>query len=165
MTGWMRASCPTYCARGCCGRCITENTDYGRLRELARTYQTLSQDLNRVMNRIKALYRGWGIASGGTQVYAPRFREEWVGKIEHTGVVGGPSCSIDSGWRAGLAANTASRVIGGEPETQSLETAASDSLHRSDSGSPLARVDANPTPVPQQATTVDLQWVGHRDAG
>jgi hypothetical protein len=28
------------------------------LRELGRSYQTLSQDLNRVMNRIKALYRG-----------------------------------------------------------------------------------------------------------
>jgi hypothetical protein len=35
------------------------------LRELARSYQTISQDLNRVMNRIKALYRGWGIACGG----------------------------------------------------------------------------------------------------
>ena len=56
------------------------------LRELARTYQTLSQDLNRVMNRLKALYRGWGIACGGTQVYAPRYREEWLGKIEHVGV-------------------------------------------------------------------------------
>ena len=31
------------------------------LRELARSYQTISQDLNRVMNRIKALYRGWSI--------------------------------------------------------------------------------------------------------
>src|SRR3974390_433723 len=28
------------------------------LRELGRSYQTISQDLNRVMNRIKALYRG-----------------------------------------------------------------------------------------------------------
>jgi hypothetical protein len=28
-------------------------------RELGRSYQTISQDLNRVMNRIKALYRGW----------------------------------------------------------------------------------------------------------
>ena len=56
------------------------------LRELARTYQTLSQDLNRVMNRLKALYRGWGIACGGTQVYAPRYREEWLGKIEPVGV-------------------------------------------------------------------------------
>ena len=38
------------------------------LRELARSYQTISQDLNRVMNRIKALYRG-----GGLPVREPRF--------------------------------------------------------------------------------------------
>ena len=29
------------------------------LRELARSYQTISKDLTRVMNRLKALYRGW----------------------------------------------------------------------------------------------------------
>src|SRR6201987_5127111 len=56
------------------------------LRELGRSYQTLSQDLNRVMNRLKALYRGWSIPSAGTQVYAPRYREEWLHKIEHAGV-------------------------------------------------------------------------------
>jgi transposase len=56
------------------------------LRELGRSYQTISQDLNRVMNRIKALYRGWSIRCAGTQVYAPRYREEWLGKIEHAGV-------------------------------------------------------------------------------
>ena len=56
------------------------------LRELARSYQTIGQDQIRVMNRIKALYRGWGIACGGTQVYAARYREEWLGKIEHVGV-------------------------------------------------------------------------------
>jgi transposase len=38
------------------------------------------------MNRIKALYRGWGIPCAGTQVYAPRYREEWLHKIEHAGV-------------------------------------------------------------------------------
>jgi transposase len=56
------------------------------LRELGRSYQTISQDLNRVMNRLKALYRGWGIGCAGTQVYAPRYREEWLQKIEHAGV-------------------------------------------------------------------------------
>ena len=56
------------------------------LRELARSYQTISQDLTRVMNRLKALYRGWGIACAGTQVYAPRYREEWLGKIAQAGV-------------------------------------------------------------------------------
>src|SRR5580700_6884030 len=56
------------------------------LRELARSYQTISQDLNRVMNRIKALYRGWGIACAGTQVYAARSREEWLSKLPQVGV-------------------------------------------------------------------------------
>jgi transposase len=56
------------------------------LRELGRSYQTISQDLNRVMNRIKALYRSWSIPCAGTQVYAPRYREEWLDKIEHAGV-------------------------------------------------------------------------------
>ena len=40
----------------------------GTLRELARSYQTISKDLTRVMNRVKALYRGWGIACAGTHV-------------------------------------------------------------------------------------------------
>ena len=56
------------------------------LRELARSYQTISKDLNRVMNRLKALYRGWGSPCAGTQVYAPRYREEWLNKIPHAGV-------------------------------------------------------------------------------
>jgi transposase len=56
------------------------------LRELARSYQTLSKDLTRVMNRLKALYRGWGIPCAGTQVYAPRYREEWLSKIAQAGV-------------------------------------------------------------------------------
>jgi len=42
------------------------------LRELARSYQTISKDMKRVMNRLKALYRSWGIPCTGAQVYAPR---------------------------------------------------------------------------------------------
>jgi hypothetical protein len=57
-----------------------------RLRQLGRSYRTISQDLNRVMNRIQALYRGWSIPGAGTQVYAPRYREEWLHQIEHAGV-------------------------------------------------------------------------------
>jgi transposase len=47
------------------------------LKELARSYLTISKDLTRVMNRVKALYRSWGILCGGQQVYAPRHRAEW----------------------------------------------------------------------------------------
>ena len=56
------------------------------LRELGRCYQTISNDLTRVMNRIKALYRGWAIPCAGTQVYAPRYRQEWLNKIPQAGV-------------------------------------------------------------------------------
>src|SRR5215813_13686193 len=38
------------------------------------------------MNRVKALYRSWGIFCGGQQVYAPRHRAEWLHKIEEGGV-------------------------------------------------------------------------------
>lgn len=56
------------------------------LKELARSYLTISKDLTRVMNRVKALYRSWGIACAGTTVYAPRHRSEWLSKISEAGV-------------------------------------------------------------------------------
>ena len=56
------------------------------LRELSRSYLTVSKDLTRVMNRLKALYRSWGIACSGMQVYAPRHRSEWLSKITEAGV-------------------------------------------------------------------------------
>jgi len=66
------------------------------LRELARSYQTISQDLNRVMNRVKALYRGWSIPCAGTQVYAPRYRGEWLARSSMRAYAGEPSCSLNS---------------------------------------------------------------------
>jgi transposase len=56
------------------------------LQELARSYLTISKDQRRVMSRLKALYRSWGIPCSGRQVYAPRHREQWLGKIAHAGV-------------------------------------------------------------------------------
>src|SRR5258708_19148215 len=56
------------------------------LKELARSYLIISKDVTRVMNRLKALYRSWGIACAGTQVYARRHRSEWLGRISEAGV-------------------------------------------------------------------------------
>ena len=58
----------------------------GTLKELARSYLTISKDLTRVMNRLKALYRSWGIACAGTSVYSPRHRAGWLAKITEVGV-------------------------------------------------------------------------------
>jgi len=56
------------------------------LQELARSYLTITKDLTRVMNRLKALYRSWAIPCAGTEVYAPRHRSEWLNKITEAGV-------------------------------------------------------------------------------
>jgi len=56
------------------------------LKELSRSYLTISGDLARVMTRVKALYRSWAIPCTGKQVYAPRHRAEWLAKITETGV-------------------------------------------------------------------------------
>jgi hypothetical protein len=45
------------------------------LRELARSYQTINKDLTRVMNRLKAAYRSWGIP-----VAAPRSMPSAIGR-------------------------------------------------------------------------------------
>jgi transposase len=57
------------------------------LKELARSYLTISKDLARVMTRVKAIYRSWGIACAGKQVYAPRYRAEWLAKLNELGVL------------------------------------------------------------------------------
>jgi hypothetical protein len=35
---------------------------------------------------VKAIYRSWAIPCSGKQVYAPRHRVEWLGKITEPGV-------------------------------------------------------------------------------
>lgn len=56
------------------------------IKELAQAYLTISKDLTRVMNRVKAIYRGWGIPCGGESVYNPRHREAWLIKITQASV-------------------------------------------------------------------------------
>ena len=56
------------------------------LKELVRSYLTITKDLGRVMTRVKALYRSWSIPCTGKQVYAPRHRGEWLARISEPGV-------------------------------------------------------------------------------
>src|SRR6516162_3924544 len=56
------------------------------LKELGRSYLTVSKEITRTMNRIKSLYRSWAIPCSGTTVYAPRHRGEWLAKIMEPGV-------------------------------------------------------------------------------
>jgi transposase len=58
----------------------------GTLKELGRSYLTVTKDMTRVMNRIKSLYHSWAISCPGSGVYSPRHRAEWLGKIAELGV-------------------------------------------------------------------------------
>jgi hypothetical protein len=54
---------------------------YRTLRELGRTHAMLVQDVVRVQNRIKALYRSRGVAVAGTSVYSENNRNEYLAKL------------------------------------------------------------------------------------
>jgi transposase len=64
------------------------HADHGlrAMKELVRSYLTITKDLSRVMTRVKAIYRSWGIPCSGTQVYSSSHRSEWLEKICESGV-------------------------------------------------------------------------------
>src|SRR5258708_6213878 len=77
--------------RSCCVATSSRRFYHGEhgmrtLKELGRSYLTITKDLTRVMSRIKALYRSWAIPCSGAGVYAPRHRAEWLDKIPEPGV-------------------------------------------------------------------------------
>jgi transposase len=66
------------------------------LKELARSYLAVTQDLTRVMNRLKALYRSWAIPCAGERVYAARHRQQWLIKISERVYAAGPSSTTSN---------------------------------------------------------------------
>jgi len=55
------------------------------LKELARSYVSLQQDGTRIMNRVKAIFRGRGIRCRDTSIYQPKNRKEWLEKLKDNG--------------------------------------------------------------------------------
>ncbi len=56
-----------------------------KLKELVRSYQSLVGDSTRIMNRIKAVFRGRGIACTGREVYRADRRDQWLEKLSEPG--------------------------------------------------------------------------------
>jgi len=86
VTRWTRGGWPSDCVPDCCALSTTGENGLRTLRELARSYLTISKDQGRVMSRLKALYRSWGIPCSSSQVYTQRHREQWLSKIAQPGV-------------------------------------------------------------------------------
>jgi transposase len=55
------------------------------LKELVRTYDCLVSDTTRVMNRLKAIFRGRAIACGGHEIYRQNRRGQWLEKLKEPG--------------------------------------------------------------------------------
>jgi hypothetical protein len=127
------------------------------LKELSRSYLTISKDLGRVMNRLKALYRSWAIPCVGTQVYAPRYRSEWLSKIREAGV---RNSTTSNSTRCGFCANKRGKSYWPRLESIAQRSATPDSWYWFTASGSFGGVDADASSVPHQAATVDLQRAG-----
>ncbi len=139
-------------------------TSLRTLQELARSYRALTKDTTRVMSRLKAVYRGWGIACGGQQVYAPRHREAWLERLREAGV----RRRAEQLYEQFDFLRALHRRVRRELLVESRKHPASEWLRLPSLGSPSSgsahRLDADAASFPQQATTVGLQWSGSGNA-
>jgi hypothetical protein len=86
------------------------------------------------MNQLKALFRGWGIACAGMQIYDPRYREAWLNKIAQAGVRRRAELfyqHLDG--LQGLRRTVRGECLAESRRHRGRKAAAPDSLHRSDS--------------------------------
>ena len=61
------------------------NNGVRTLKELVRTYDCLVSDTTRVMNRLKAIYRGRAMACKGHDIYRQDRRQQWLEKLREPG--------------------------------------------------------------------------------
>jgi transposase len=52
-----------------------------KLKELCRAYKNLVEDTTRAQNRLKAIYRGRGLDSSGTEIYRPERRADYLARL------------------------------------------------------------------------------------
>ena len=135
------------------------------LKELGRSYLTVSKDVTRTMNRIKSLYRSWAIPCPGTTVYAPSHRLEWLAKIVQPGVRVRAQHLYEQLDNLQPIRQQARREL----LLESHKHPAVKLLRQIPSiggrfGSFVSGTAANTPPFPQQASALGLQWFRRRDS-
>jgi len=133
------------------------------LKELARSYITITRDLTRVMSRLKAIYRSWAIPCAGQQVYAPRYRAEWLAKISEGGVRRRAELYYQQFDSSDVASRRATGTASGGPEASEHEITAADSHDRSHPRGAVACADPDTEPFSHQAATLGLLRIGLED--
>ena len=134
------------------------------LRELSRSYLTVTKDLTRVMNRLKALYRSWAISCAGVKVYSPRYRSSWLEQLSEAGVRRRAELlyqQLDA--LVQIRASTAG-AVDRKPDASRPSTSPTDSPAGPDPSRALDRSAPDTPSFPNEMTTMGLLWVGAADA-
>ena len=127
------------------------------LKELGRSYLTLTRDSTRVMNRIKSVYRSWAIACAGTSVYSRRHRAEWLAQLVEPGVrIRAEHLYQQLDSLEPVRQGSTTRVVAGKWQACGGEITAPDSCDRSDSLRPAGCHTADTSPVSHQAPALGL---------
>ena len=88
------------------------------LKELARSYLTISKDLMRVMTRVKAIYRSWGIPCRESRSMHPAIVSNgWEDPRSGSAPQGGVLLPA-ARWIEGLASGSAARAVSGSSEAR-----------------------------------------------
>ena len=93
----------------CCGSTISHPFYHGEhgvrtLKELARSYLTITKDLARVMSRMKAIYRSWAIPCAGKPCIDRVIVQNGWRRSENREFAGEPSVSTNNWMRWNLCA-------------------------------------------------------------
>ena len=134
------------------------------LKELVRAYLTISKDLARTMNRIKAIYRSWGIPCAGESVYNRLHREEWLRKITQASVRRRAELYYEQlGCASSLAQTSTTGTPLREQKAPVLEIASFDSVAGSNPRGHSHGHYPDAASVPYQANTLEVQRIWSRD--
>lgn len=133
------------------------------LKELVRAYLTISKDLARVMNRIKAIYRSWGIPCAGKSVYNRLHREEWLRKITQASVRRRAEFYYEQLDALVPLRKQARQELLSETKKHQLEIASFDSVPRPDPRGCAHGHCPDAASIPHQANALGVQRVWSRD--
>jgi hypothetical protein len=134
------------------------------LKELARSYLTITRDLTRVMTRIKAIYRSWAIPCAGQQVYALGHRAEWLAKLSEAGVRRRAEFYYQQfDTLAPLRQEVRCELLAESRQHSAVKVAAADSFDRSHPCRIAGGTHADTTSISHQASVVGVHRSGTED--
>ena len=130
------------------------------LKELARSYVSLQQDSTRIMNRVKAIFRGRGIPCRGISIYQPKNRKEWLEKLKDNGARHRAERLLKQLESQGSLCLDAQRdLVQRESQASELQNPEGNPRFRADPGGIDPGLCGNATSFSQQAAILDLHGI------